>query len=176
MAVYVDEIVEYGHGPTCLRKGSSHMWADTLEELHSMADAIGMKRAWFQAGGTIDHYDVTPARRAKALELGAIFKPARQAARERIAARSLAYAKYLESVQERITRIIYGDGVSYSTEQLWERLRDVPNRKLLEQAVQALEARDLIWNQGDDLWDRDDPDHKDIWQLTRDGLNYASLD
>lgn len=48
-----------------------HMLADTLEELHAMADAIGMKRAWFQAGST-PHYDVTQTRRELAVKLGAV--------------------------------------------------------------------------------------------------------
>lgn len=43
------------------------MLADTIEELHAMADAIGSKRNWFQG----DHYDVPLFRREKALALGA---------------------------------------------------------------------------------------------------------
>lgn len=55
----------------------SHMWADTAEELHAMAEAIGMKREWFQTPGgkypaSFPHYDVCLTRRQKALELGAI--------------------------------------------------------------------------------------------------------
>jgi hypothetical protein len=48
------------------------MYADTLEELHAMADAIGMKRAWFQNKPQLPHYDLVPARRAKAVKLGAV--------------------------------------------------------------------------------------------------------
>jgi hypothetical protein len=45
-----------------------HMMADTAEELHAMADTIGLKRAWFQG----DHYDLTPGRRVAALRAGAL--------------------------------------------------------------------------------------------------------
>jgi len=52
MSVYVDPLINWGAGaeaPKCFRnKPSCHMYADTLEELHKMAIAIGLKRAWFQ--------------------------------------------------------------------------------------------------------------------------------
>lgn len=48
-----------------------HMIADTLGELHGMAERIGMKREWFQ-GGSFPHYDVSLTRRKTALRLGAI--------------------------------------------------------------------------------------------------------
>lgn len=49
----------------------SHMVATSLEELHHMADAIGLKRAWFQNRET-PHYDVCWKLRGKALSEGAI--------------------------------------------------------------------------------------------------------
>ncbi|MEP4050794.1 MAG: DUF4031 domain-containing protein [Litorimonas sp.] len=51
-----------------------HMIADTLEELHMMADQIGMERRWFQAPpkASHPHYDIPEHKRAKALALGAI--------------------------------------------------------------------------------------------------------
>lgn len=49
----------------------SHMLADTLDELHAMADKIGMKREWFQPEST-PHYDVSRERRALAIKNGAI--------------------------------------------------------------------------------------------------------
>lgn len=87
MTVYVDEFKHYG--PTkirCFRNGSSHMMADTVEELHAMADRIGLKREWFQPLSS-PHYDLTESKREKALAAGAVFKPAKQAAAERVAAR-----------------------------------------------------------------------------------------
>lgn len=65
MTVYVDPPRKYN---TSLRwKTWSHMIADTEEELHAMADSIGLKREWFQK----DHYDVIPTKRAEAIKLGA---------------------------------------------------------------------------------------------------------
>jgi hypothetical protein len=46
----------------------SHMLADTDEELHAMADRIGVARRWFQG----DHYDVCQTKRALAIEAGAV--------------------------------------------------------------------------------------------------------
>ena len=48
----------------------SHMTADTLEELHGMADRLGFQRGWFQ-GGARPHYDVCQRSRALAVEHGA---------------------------------------------------------------------------------------------------------
>jgi len=49
----------------------SHMIADTEQELHLMANLIGMKREWFQPK-SFPHYDVSISRKKKAVELGAI--------------------------------------------------------------------------------------------------------
>ena len=48
-----------------------HMVADCLEELHGMADEIGMRRVWFQAK-SFPHYDISQPRRRAAVILGAI--------------------------------------------------------------------------------------------------------
>lgn len=73
MSVYVDAVMFHGGNAKFKWPRSCHMYADTLEELHAMAEAIGMKRAWFQPdGGRLPHYDLVPARRAKAVELGAV--------------------------------------------------------------------------------------------------------
>ena len=75
MAVYVDSMKEW---PEELRRRSGsafvasvkawcHMWADSEEELHRMAEAIGLKRSWYQG----DHYDLTESRRRAALRAGA---------------------------------------------------------------------------------------------------------
>lgn len=67
MSVYIDSAnIKYGRMVMC------HMIADTLDELHTMAEAIGMKREWFQDKGKFMHYDVCKMRKKKALELGAI--------------------------------------------------------------------------------------------------------
>lgn len=48
----------------------SHMIADTLDELHAMADRLGLRR-WFQNNSSFPHYDVCLSKRAEAIELGA---------------------------------------------------------------------------------------------------------
>lgn len=68
MAVYVDALTDYGW-----RLGAScHMFADSLDELHAMADKIGMKRSWFQNKNGRPHYDLVKSRRDRAVKLGAI--------------------------------------------------------------------------------------------------------
>lgn len=42
------------------------------EELHAMAKRIGLKREWFQADRDGGHYDLTKAKRAQAVRLGAL--------------------------------------------------------------------------------------------------------
>lgn len=62
MAVYVDDMrASFGRMVMC------HMIADADDELHAMADAIGVARRWFQG----DHYDICLSKRAKAVALGA---------------------------------------------------------------------------------------------------------
>lgn len=68
MAVYVDDMrANFGRMIMC------HMVADTSEELHAMADAIGVARRWVQYPGTTrEHYDIALAKRAQAVRHGAI--------------------------------------------------------------------------------------------------------
>jgi hypothetical protein len=68
MAVYVDDM-QAGYG----RMVMCHMLADTDDELHTMADRIGVARRWHQKNGTPhSHYDICKAKRALAVEFGAI--------------------------------------------------------------------------------------------------------
>jgi hypothetical protein len=71
---YVDTIVDHGWKLRGRYVPSCHLIADTLEELHAMACAIGMKREWFQAPpkASFPHYDLTASRRLEALKRGAI--------------------------------------------------------------------------------------------------------
>ena len=49
-----------------------HMLADTDEELHAMADKIGMSRRWHQYPNSYrSHYDICLAKRALAVANGA---------------------------------------------------------------------------------------------------------
>lgn len=80
MTVYVDEPVNYGLGAVkeaARVKYWCHMMADTEEELHKMAQKIGMRREWFQGPphSRYPHYDLTRERRARALANGAEAMP-----------------------------------------------------------------------------------------------------
>lgn len=67
MTVYVDDMFQYPMGQFGRMK-MSHMIADTEDELHAMASAIGVARKWYQG----DHYDIAMSMRAKAVALGAV--------------------------------------------------------------------------------------------------------
>lgn len=48
-----------------------HMVADSVDELHVMAEKLGLKRSWFQTDSSLLHYDICQAKRKLALQLGA---------------------------------------------------------------------------------------------------------
>lgn len=61
--VYVDNMrAKYGRMIMC------HMLADTEDELHTMANKIGVARRWYQRC----HYDICLAKRKLAIAAGAI--------------------------------------------------------------------------------------------------------
>ena len=73
MAVYVDDYYDFGKGMAKLgRMKMSHMFADTPDELHSMACSLGLKREWFQSHTRTPHYDVSISKRSLAIQKGAI--------------------------------------------------------------------------------------------------------
>ncbi len=72
MSVYVDPLFSHSGSDTFKWKESCHMYADTLEELHSMALKIGMKLSWFQNKESLQHYDLVASRRKLAIRYGAI--------------------------------------------------------------------------------------------------------
>ncbi len=66
MAVYVDSAKnDFG------RMKMSHMVADTLEELHAMANKIGIQHKWFQ-DHSVPHYDICQSKRRLAIQLGVV--------------------------------------------------------------------------------------------------------
>lgn len=85
MAIMVDALIKWPTSDPYLARvftdGSCHLFAQTREELpelHRIAQAIGMRRAWFQdrpytkgKPGNLPHYDLTKARREAALRAGA---------------------------------------------------------------------------------------------------------
>lgn len=68
MAVYVDDMeAPYGRMKMC------HIIADSVDELHAMADTIGVARRWYQAPPKhSSHYDIALTKKALALAAGAI--------------------------------------------------------------------------------------------------------
>lgn len=77
MAVYVDELIRCA-GVGNWRYGKScHLFADTVDELHALADSIGLMRSWFQ-DTSHPHYDLTTGKRKMAVEHGAIEITARE--------------------------------------------------------------------------------------------------
>jgi Protein of unknown function (DUF4031) len=68
MTVYVDTMqAKFGNMIMC------HMFADSDEELHAMADKIGVQRKWFQCPPKASwrHYDIALSKRKLALSFGA---------------------------------------------------------------------------------------------------------
>jgi hypothetical protein len=73
MSVYVDDA--FIEGEWGKWNGGGHLQADTLDELHTFAASIGLRRAWFQDRSDRPeraHYDVTRSKRDQAILSGAI--------------------------------------------------------------------------------------------------------
>ncbi|WP_150611123.1 DUF4031 domain-containing protein [Pandoraea terrigena] len=66
MAIYVDNARITWRG-----RQWCHLVADSLDELHTFAASLGLKRGWFQAQASFPHYDVTVEVREIALSRGA---------------------------------------------------------------------------------------------------------
>lgn len=50
-----------------------HLWSADRDRLHALADAIGMKRAWFQERPRLYHYDlIAESKRLAAVRAGAV--------------------------------------------------------------------------------------------------------
>ncbi|WP_026790362.1 DUF4031 domain-containing protein [Pleomorphomonas oryzae] len=94
MTVYVDDVRHsYGRMVMC------HMWADSLDELLSMADRVGVQRKWIQGHPTLSigqarsaswvHFDVSLGAKAQAIAAGAVltdkYGPAEHCARLQVA-------------------------------------------------------------------------------------------
>lgn len=76
MTVYVDNMrARYGRMLMC------HMIADSDDELHAMADRIGIARKWWQSPAKTSgsHYDIAQSKRALAVAAGAVEITWRQA-------------------------------------------------------------------------------------------------
>jgi hypothetical protein len=71
MACYVDTVRSYPNAGLRFTE-FCHLLADTRQELHVMADRIGMPRRFFQDHPWRWHYDLPEHLRMQAVELGAI--------------------------------------------------------------------------------------------------------
>ena len=67
MTVYVDDAVTLWRG-----RRWAHLMADTLDELHAMAERLGVPRRALQDKRSGAHYDLTEELREQALRLGAV--------------------------------------------------------------------------------------------------------
>lgn len=68
MTVYVDDMrARFGRMVMC------HMIADSDEELHAMAERLGLARKWWQSPekASSSHYDIALSKRALAVRMGA---------------------------------------------------------------------------------------------------------
>ena len=77
MTVYVDDMrANFGRMIMC------HMIADSDDELHAMADKIGVARRWWQRppAASSSHYDIALSKRSLAIEHGAVAITQRQLA------------------------------------------------------------------------------------------------
>ncbi|WP_083444711.1 DUF4031 domain-containing protein [Herbaspirillum rhizosphaerae] len=92
MAVYIDNAqIRWRNRYWC------HLAADSLTELHSFAQKLGLLPTWFQDHLNHPHYDVTQTVRIKALRLGAISCDSRQIVRSAREARKLSCKRTAES-------------------------------------------------------------------------------
>ncbi|MFA6230923.1 MAG: DUF4031 domain-containing protein [Rhodanobacter sp.] len=76
MTVYVDDMrASFGRMVMC------HLLADSDEELHAMAERIGVARKWWQGPPKTrySHYDIALSKRALAVQGGAVEITLRQA-------------------------------------------------------------------------------------------------
>jgi hypothetical protein len=71
MACYVDAARDYPEAGLRFRR-FCHLLADSPEELHAMADRLGMPRRFFQQHPWRWHYDLPEHLRAQAVEYGAV--------------------------------------------------------------------------------------------------------
>ena len=81
MAVYVDDMHKTIMGSYRTMQ-MCHMLADTDDELHAMADRIGLDRRWWQSPdkSSGSHYDIPAINRVLAVQHGAIEITMQQAA------------------------------------------------------------------------------------------------
>ncbi|WP_315804053.1 DUF4031 domain-containing protein [Bradyrhizobium sp. SZCCHNS3002] len=113
MTVYVDDVRHrFGNMVMC------HLWADTLEELLAMVDAIGVQRKWIQGHPELSigkaknaswmHFDIALSKKDLAIKAGAVltdkFGPVEHVARLNIATGVAELVVYGERRLEQVKR------------------------------------------------------------------------
>ena len=82
--IMVDELRRWPGARRPFDRGSCHLTTTgQVAELLRFASKLGLRPEWYQPRST-PHFDLTPARRRLALELGAVFVPAMEQARRRL--------------------------------------------------------------------------------------------
>ena len=85
MTVYVDDLTIWPHAKHPFEQGTCHLTADSVTELKKFAERMGLKAKWIQLNSVAPHFDLTPARRVKAISMGAVFVSAKaQAVKRRL--------------------------------------------------------------------------------------------
>lgn len=83
--ILVDDIRHYNTGPRgypyWCHMATDDLTGDGLEELHAMAQVMGLRRQWFQEHPRHPHYDLPPDKRALAISLGAVAVSSRELVR-----------------------------------------------------------------------------------------------
>ena len=106
MSVYVDDVEHRFRGMIMC-----HMWADSLDELLTMADRLPLDRRWLQKPpkASWTHFDISRSMKAKALRLGAIltdkYGPLEHVARLDVASGDAVRAAYGSCKLARIASI-----------------------------------------------------------------------
>lgn len=93
MSVYVDHAFAVGDWGRWT--GGGHLQADTVQELHTFATRLGLRREWFQSTPgrpDKDHYDLTGSGRVLAIRSGAICEDRRTGTQRRQAIRRAGQA------------------------------------------------------------------------------------
>ncbi len=86
MGVFVDELKVWKAG----KRRTCHLTADTPEELRAFAARVGVPEQCWHPGARTPHYDLPERLRTAVLQQGAVFVPAREQARARMAGRRTA--------------------------------------------------------------------------------------
>ena len=123
MSVYVGpSLYPFGRMIMC------HMVADSLEELHTMADRIGIRRQWFQ-DTRHPHYDISKGKRHLAILAGAQEADERQVVETALLCRENSWLATLDD-PEVVDAILREAG--YDPDEVAARMRATADRVIAE--------------------------------------------